>query len=80
VIVVGVGGWAFVTFKPLQLLPSSVTVLRGSQTTFQCSYFRNCAEARAAGAAPILMGQPGYSRFLDADGDGIACEPDLGVP
>jgi len=36
--------------------------------------FRNCTEARAAGAAPIRAGQPGYSRKLDRDGDGIACE------
>ena len=34
----------------------------------------NCAEARAAGAAPIHRGEPGYSRKLDRDGDGIACE------
>lgn len=38
------------------------------------TYFRNCSEARAAGAAPIRAGQAGYSRKLDRDGDGIACE------
>ncbi|GIW26254.1 MAG: hypothetical protein KatS3mg075_741 [Meiothermus sp.] len=37
-------------------------------------YYRNCAEARAAGAAPIYRGQPGYRPGLDRDGDGIACE------
>jgi endonuclease YncB( thermonuclease family) len=37
--------------------------------------YRNCAEARAAGAAPMYVGQPGYSAHLDRDGDGIACEP-----
>lgn len=37
-------------------------------------FYANCAAARAAGAAPILAGQPGYSRKLDRDGDGIACE------
>jgi hypothetical protein len=36
--------------------------------------FRNCSQARAAGVAPIRAGQPGYSRKLDRDGDGIACE------
>ena len=40
--------------------------------------FRNCDEARAAGAAPVLRGQPGYVRHLDRDGDGVACEPYLG--
>ncbi|WP_367891442.1 excalibur calcium-binding domain-containing protein [Asticcacaulis sp. ZE23SCel15] len=38
------------------------------------SYYRNCSEARAAGAAPIRRGEPGYSGKLDRDGDGIACE------
>ncbi|WP_461514528.1 excalibur calcium-binding domain-containing protein [Rathayibacter agropyri] len=28
----------------------------------------------AAGAAPIRAGDAGYSRGLDRDGDGIACE------
>lgn len=36
--------------------------------------FKNCAEARAAGAAPLHQGDPGYSRSLDRDGDGVACE------
>jgi hypothetical protein len=38
------------------------------------SYYPNCAAARAAGAAPIRTGDPGYSRKLDRDGDGVACE------
>ena len=37
-------------------------------------YYRYCANARAAGAAPIRRGQPGYGAHLDRDGDGIACE------
>lgn len=37
--------------------------------------FRNCAAARAAGAAPLRRGQPGYGIHMDGDGDGIACEP-----
>ncbi|WP_235531656.1 excalibur calcium-binding domain-containing protein [Sphingomonas sp. Leaf67] len=36
--------------------------------------FRNCAAARAAGAAPVRAGDPGYSRRLDRDGDGVGCE------
>lgn len=36
--------------------------------------FRNCREARAAGAAPLYRGQPGYGSHLDRDGDGVACE------
>lgn len=38
------------------------------------AYYANCAEARAAGAAPIFRGQPGYGAHLDRDGDGKACE------
>lgn len=37
--------------------------------------FGSCAAARAAGAAPMRRGDPGYSPRLDRDGDGIACEP-----
>ncbi|WP_150274152.1 thermonuclease family protein [Paenibacillus tepidiphilus] len=37
-------------------------------------YFKNCDAVRAAGAAPIYAGQPGYTRKLDRDGDGIGCE------
>lgn len=40
--------------------------------------FSNCDQARAAGAAPIYLGQPGYSRKLDRDGDGIACDTGSG--
>ena len=36
--------------------------------------YRNCEAARAVGKAPLREGEPGYSRKLDRDGDGIACE------
>lgn len=37
-------------------------------------YYANCSEAKAAGAAPIRRGEPGYAAHLDRDGDGVACE------
>lgn len=37
-------------------------------------YYKNCTAARAAGAAPIYQGQPGYRAALDRDRDGVACE------
>jgi hypothetical protein len=37
-------------------------------------YYANCTAARAAGAAPIMRGEPGYASKLDRDNDGIACE------
>lgn len=36
--------------------------------------YANCSEARAAGAAPLYRGDPGYAAKLDRDGDGVACE------
>ncbi|MCI7671317.1 MAG: excalibur calcium-binding domain-containing protein [Schaalia hyovaginalis] len=38
------------------------------------AYYPNCSAARAAGVTPLYAGDPGYSRKLDRDGDGIACE------
>jgi hypothetical protein len=37
-------------------------------------YYENCSAARAAGAAPLYRGEPGYRAGLDRDGDGVACE------
>src|SRR5687767_15975760 len=36
--------------------------------------YRNCTAARAAGAAPVRVGEPGYGAHLDRDGDGVGCE------
>jgi len=36
--------------------------------------YANCTAVRAAGAAPLYRGQPGYASHLDRDGDGVACE------
>lgn len=36
--------------------------------------YANCSEARAAGAAPVRRGQPGYGSHLDRDNDGVGCE------
>lgn len=38
--------------------------------------FDSCDDAIAAGAAPLLEGEPGYRSELDGDGDGVACEDD----
>jgi len=37
-------------------------------------YYANCAAARAAGAAPVKRGEPGYAAHLDRDNDGVGCE------
>jgi hypothetical protein len=36
--------------------------------------YPDCAAARAAGAAPLHRGDPGWSDGMDGDGDGVACE------
>ena len=43
-------------------------------TTSGSVYYKNCTEARNAGAAPIYRGNPGYGSHLDRDGDGVGCE------
>jgi hypothetical protein len=37
-------------------------------------YFPTCAAAKAAGVAPLYIGEPGYRPGLDGDKDGKACE------
>lgn len=56
-----------------QAAPSRAN-LRDGEAGEQARSFANCSEARAAGAAPVRRGDPGYSRKLDRDGDGVGCE------
>ena len=44
------------------------------QAARQGVYYANCAAARAAGAAPVRRGDPGYASHLDRDGDEVGCE------
>ncbi|UNK50566.1 excalibur calcium-binding domain-containing protein [Lysobacter sp. S4-A87] len=55
-----------------RLSPASLDESRKSNPS---QAFRNCAEARAAGAAPVRRGEAGYGSHLDRDGDGVGCEP-----
>ncbi|ALN83985.1 excalibur calcium-binding domain protein [Lysobacter capsici] len=54
--------------QPQDLAPSALTAESGA------TYYRNCNAARAAGAAPVRRGDPGYGPHLDRDGDGKGCE------
>lgn len=38
------------------------------------AYFENCSDVKAAGAAPIAFGDPGWDSKFDRDGDGVGCE------
>jgi hypothetical protein len=37
-------------------------------------FYQNCSAVRAAGAAPIRVGDPGWDTKFDRDGDGVGCE------
>lgn len=52
----------------------TVDLSPGGRYHEQREQFANCAEARAAGAAPVREGEPGYGPHLDRDGDGIGCD------
>ncbi|UEJ81817.1 DUF1524 domain-containing protein [Brachybacterium halotolerans subsp. kimchii] len=63
--------------------PSSSTSSKSSSGSSKTSssssgsgstYYKNCDAVRAAGKDPIYAGEPGYSRKLDRDGDGVGCE------
>lgn len=62
--------------QPATTTKTSTTSKPATTTTTESSsaYFKNCAEAKAAGAAPLHRGDPGYRSALDRDGDGVACE------
>lgn len=58
------------TVAPIQPLVPQTTAPPVTSST----YFENCDAARAAGAAPVRRGDPGYGPHLDRDDDGIGCE------
>lgn len=53
---------------------SAVTSRSKASATARTTPYRNCTEARAAGAAPVKRTDPGYGTHLDRDGDGVGCE------
>lgn len=42
---------------------------------FRGPYYASCREALQDGRTNIRRGEPGYRPALDADNDGLACEP-----
>jgi hypothetical protein len=53
----------------------STAVATGTGRVDRNVYYSGCNEVRAAGKAPLHVGDPGYREGMDGDGDGIACEP-----
>jgi hypothetical protein len=60
--------------RTLLLMPQSLASARLTSGAMPV-FFAYCDEVHAAGMVPIGLEEPGYRRQLDADGDGIACEP-----
>lgn len=54
--------------------PRTPAVPAETPSSKSTTYYKNCDAARAAGAAPVRRGDPGYGSHLDRDGDGIGCE------
>ena len=54
--------------------PTASTPLAATAASASPVYYANCTAVRAARAAPIRYGDPGYARQLDRDGDGVGCE------
>ncbi|WP_240135611.1 excalibur calcium-binding domain-containing protein [Streptomyces sp. MUM 178J] len=61
--------------KPQDGGTAGTAVVRINVTAPPPVSYRNCDAARAAGAAPVHRGDPGYGSHLDRDGDGVGCEP-----
>lgn len=62
------------TPRPTPTPTGDPTTAPAGTTTTTAVVYRNCAEARTAGKAPLHRGDPGYSEELDNNGDGIACD------
>ena len=69
-----VGAQALEQDRPRRIPAGAPRLSAGPVVPVQ-TYYRNCDDARAMGAAPLHRGAPGYRPELDADGDGVACEP-----
>jgi hypothetical protein len=65
------------TWAPLPVVPATSTpvyVPAAPEPDAGSVYYANCTAVKAAGAAPIMAGEPGYRAALDRDDDGIACD------
>lgn len=63
------------TLPPTTVIQTTTTAYRPPSTAAVTGvYYANCSQAKAAGAAPLYRGQPGYRSELDRDNDGVACE------
>ncbi|MBO0853191.1 MAG: excalibur calcium-binding domain-containing protein [Nocardia sp.] len=54
--------------------PQPSTPVAGPTSSVRKVYYKSCKQAKAAGAAPLHKGDPGYRKGLDDDHNGTACE------
>ena len=59
---------------PDEPLPGGGAAAGTSPASGRAQVYPDCAAVRAAGAAPIRRGDPGWSEGFDGDGDGVGCE------
>lgn len=59
---------------PVAPAPAPAPVVKAPAPAPAAVSYANCTAVRAAGAAPIYAGTPGYGKHLDRDGDGIGCD------
>lgn len=55
---------------PADPVPTGAAPAGGASVPF----YANCSAVKAAGAAPIRVGDPGWDAKFDRDGDGVGCE------
>ena len=60
---------------PPNLVPRSAEETARLEAAMASIEYGGCDAVRAAGAAPLRYGEPGYRADMDGDGDGVACEP-----
>jgi len=58
--------------KPLAVVPTPPSTT--APPAAPVVHYKNCKDAKAAGAAPLHKNDPGYDTNLDRDGDGVARE------
>lgn len=61
--------------RPALLLAAALTLSAAACKQDPRPTYRTCAEAQAAGNAPIPNSHPAYRLIWDRDHDGYACEP-----
>lgn len=66
----GMGAFAVIDALGPPEEPSALGAL-----SLRAPYYASCREAFQDGRANIRRGEPGYRSQLDADNDGLACEP-----